>query len=806
MKISYNWLCSYLSVSPDVKELEKILTDCGLEVEKYEKVFSIEGGLTGLLVGRVTSCTKHPNADKLSLTKVDIGNESELQIVCGAPNVEKGQKVVVATIGTTLFPKNGEPFEIKKTKIRGEVSEGMICAEDEIGVGYSHEGIIVLTDTVSVGEPVANYFGVEEDYIFEIGLTPNRVDAASHIGVARDVVAVLALKQNMQLLKPCIEAFKTSAEKPKIEVIVQHLEACPRYSGIYISGVTVKESPQWLKNKLKFIGLKPINNIVDVTNFVLHELGQPLHAFDADKIEGNKVIVDTLTEGTIFETLDGVLRTLSANDLMICNEKEGMCIAGVFGGSKSGITQQTKNIFIESAYFNPAFIRRTSKKHALYTDASFRYERGADPNITIYALKRACLLIQEVGGGEMYSPIIDVYPNPINDCKINFDFEYLNKIAGNEIPIQVQKSIIKNLEIKIDSETATELQLSIPPFKVDVTRKVDVAEEILRIYGYDKIEIPILLHTTISTIQKPDKQKLLRSIFSYLISSGFSEILTNSLSNSAYYTNQPNAVKVLNALSSELDTLRASMLYGGLESIAYNMNRRNTNLKFFELGKVYTQNENKYEESEKLALFITGERFKESWNNPPMHSDIFELKGTVANLFTILSVCEKEVTTQYNLTLHGLQDAIEYSLKETPIAIIGNINKGLLKQFDIDKPVFFAEINIENLLKGLRTTGARYKDVSKFIGVRRDLAILFNKEIRFSEVKELAYKTEKKLLKEVQIFDVYEGKNIESGKKSYAIAFYLQNEAATLTDKEIENSMQKIQQAIEQQLGGKIRA
>lgn len=806
MKISYNWLCSYLTLKPEVKELEKILTGCGLEVENYSKEFSVKGGLSGLVVGYVTSCTKHPGADKLSLTKVEVGNGEELQIVCGAPNVAEGQKVVVAKVGTVLFPLKGEPFEIKKTKIRGEFSEGMICAEDEIGIGNSHDGIIVLSNNANTGQPIASYYGVEEDYIFEIGLTPNRVDAASHIGVARDVAAVLSLSKNMDLIRPNVETFQPTKANPIIKVEVQDAIACPRYSGIYISNVTVTESPTWLKNKLKFIGLKPINNIVDITNFVLHETGQPLHAFDADKIDGNKIIVKTLKNNTVFETLDGVQRKLSDEDLMICNETEGMCIAGVFGGNKSGITNQTKNIFLESAYFNPTYIRKTSRKHGLFTDASFRYERGADPNITIYALKRACLLIKEIAGADISYPITDVYPNPIPNCKINIKFDFINKITGKIISNDIQKRIIEKLEIKIENETESGVQLSVPPFKVDVTRKIDVVEEILRIYGYDNIEIPKQLHASISNSKKPDKQIIQQNISSYLVSFGFSEILTNSLSNSAYYQNETKNVKILNALSSELEILRSTMLFGGLESISYNFNRRNFNLKFFEFGKIYEKNENKFNETNILSLFVTGSRFNESWNNTKVQTDVFELKGFLSNIFSLLNISENSITEKYNNQHSYLQDALVYTANGKIMASIGIVKQSILTQFDIDKPVYYSEINFDNLLSLINTNTVKYKEISKFMGVRRDLAILFDKKVLFSEIKDVAFKNEKKLLKDVHIFDVYEGKNIDSDKKSYAISFYLHNTQATLTDKEIENSMHKIQTAIEQQLGGKVRA
>jgi phenylalanyl-tRNA synthetase beta chain len=806
MKISYNWICSYLSVKPEVNELEKILTSCGLEVENYTKEFSVKGGLSGLVVGYVTSCIKHPGADKLSLTRVDVGNEEQLQIVCGAPNVAEGQKVVVAKIGTTLFPTKGEPFEIKKTKIRGEISEGMICAEDEIGIGNSHDGIIVLPNKANIGATIASFYGVEEDYIFEIGLTPNRVDAASHIGVARDVVAVLSLKEKIELIKPEINSFSANSITSKINIEVQDTNACPRYSGIQISNITIAESPTWLKNKLKFIGLKPINNIVDITNFVLHETGQPLHAFDADKIDGNKVIVKTLADNTVFETLDGVQRKLSSEDLMICNENEAMCIAGVFGGNKSGITNQTKNIFLESAYFNPTYIRKTSKKHSLFTDASFRYERGADPNNTIYALKRACLLIQEIAGGIISSPITDIYPTPIPNHKVFIEYDFINKLTGKKISNEIQKLILEKLEIIIENQTENEMQLSVPPFKVDVTRKVDVAEEILRIYGYDNIEIPTQLHATISLSKKPDKQLIQQKISLYLASLGFSEILTNSLSNSSYYENDTKNVKILNALSSELETLRSTMLFGGLESISYNFNRRNFNLKFFEFGKVYEKNETQFKEAHILSLFITGSRFNESWNNIKVQTDIFELKGFLSNIFTLLNISENLITVKFNNQHIYLQDTLVYTINEKIVAYIGSVKQALLTQFDIDKPIYYLEIDFDNLLLCLTAKTTKYKGISKFIGVRRDLAILFDKHVLFSEIKDIAFKSEKKILKNVQIFDVYEGKNIENDKKSYAIAFYLHNELATLTDKEIENSMQKIQTAIEQNLGGKVRA
>jgi phenylalanyl-tRNA synthetase beta chain len=755
----------------------------------------------------------------LSITTVDVGLENLLHIVCGASNVAAGQKVIVASVGAKLYPTNGEPFEIKKSKIRGAVSEGMICAEDEIGMGTSHEGIMILSKEAKIGTAVKDYFKIESDFIFEIGLTPNRADAASHIGVARDLAAVLAnlpaeetgeMKQAFQVELPSVNNFQTDNSNKKIEVVVEDTVACPRYSGITISNVEIKESPQWLKNRLKSIALKPINNVVDATNFILHELGQPLHAFDADKINGHKVIVKKLPAKTNFKTLDGIERKLSDEDLMICNSKEGMCIAGVFGGMESGIKETTKNIFIESAYFDPVHIRKTSKRHGLKTDASFRYERGTDPNITVYALKRAAMMIKELTGGEISSEVIDIYPKPVENFKVPFSFENCNRLIGKNIDKDIIKNILKSLNIEIINEGNDGLLLSVPPYKVDVQREADVIEEVLRIYGYNNVEIPVALRSSLPVRQagvsyspKPNVEKIQSIISDLLSSNGFNEILTNSLSKGEYYQNTDRVV-IINPLSTELDTMRQTLLYSGLEAIAYNQNRKKTDLKFFEFGKVYRplSSANKktglnYEESRKLSLFICGKKDKEHWSSKNKEVNIYGLRAYVEDIFLRIGV------NSLNLILNN--EKIEYQSNKKTLVYIESLSKNILKKFDIKQEIYFAEFNWDNIIEIVKNNSIVYKEVPKFPEVRRDLALLIDKSIQYQQLEQLAYQTEKKLLKEVTLFDVYEGDKIEAGKKSYAMSFILQDENATLTDQQIDKVMEKLIKAYQQETGAAIR-
>ncbi|UKJ08721.1 phenylalanine--tRNA ligase subunit beta [Solitalea lacus] len=802
MKISYSWLKQYINTELSPEEISKILTNTGLEVESLEKIQTVPGGLEGLVIGHVTFREKHPNADKLSVTKVNVGGERELDIVCGAPNVTSGQKVVVATVGCTVYPSSGEPFEIKKAKIRGEVSEGMICAEDEIGLGESHAGIMVLPEDAPIGMPAKEYFKIEDDYCFEIGLTPNRIDAASHIGVAGDIAAFL----KSQVILPSVDGFKVDNHDLTIGVEVVDAEACPRYSGVTISNVTVKDSPEWLQNKLRAIHIRPINNIVDVTNFVLHETGQPLHAFDAAEIKGNKVIVRKAAEGTKFVTLDGVERIHSAEDLMICNADEEMCIAGVFGGLQSGVKNETKSIFLESAYFNPVLVRKTGKRHNLKTDSSFRFERGTDANATVFALKRAALLIKEVAGGSISSEVVDIYPTEVKKAEVEITYKNVHRLIGKQIPAEEIKSILAALNFDILAENIDGLHVGVPTNKVDVTREVDVIEEILRIYGYNNIEIPTILNSSLSFAVKPDREKLQNAVSDFYTANGFNEIMSNSLTKSAYsqltatISSEEN-VEILNPLSSDLDVLRQTLLFSGLEAIAYNQNRKNADLKLYEFGKIYKKTENGYFEEPRLALFVTGRKEQEQWNATNDQVDYFSLKGFVDALLTKLKV---SVVSSEVVKNDLISEGLTYKKGKNVIVQLGQINKAILKKMDIDKPVFFADINWEYLLKVQLNNKTEYTEVAKFPAVRRDLSMLVDSSLNFSQLKDLAFQAEKNLLKEVNIFDKYEGDKLPQGKKSYALSFVIQDEEKTLTDKQIDAIMQKLVTGFEK-LGAEIR-
>ncbi|MCG8412194.1 MAG: phenylalanine--tRNA ligase subunit beta [Bacteroidales bacterium] len=814
MKISYNWLKNYINTDLSIDEISKVLTDTGLEVEGIEKFESVKGGLEGLVIGEVTSCAKHPNADKLSVTTVNIGADTELPIVCGAPNVAKGQKVVVATVGTILY-SGDESFKIKKAKMRGEPSEGMICAEDEIGLGKSHDGIMVLDNSVQVGTPAKEYFNIETDTVFEIGLTPNRIDGASHIGTARDLAAYLSQKTKTELIKPSVDDFKVENTNYTIEIEVENTEACPRYSGVTVSNVKIAPSPQWLQNRLKAIGLNPINNIVDISNYVLHETGQPLHFFDADKIDGKKVIIKTLPEATSFTTLDDQERKLSKNDLMICNANEGMCIAGVFGGTKSGVTENTTNVFIESAHFNPVWVRKTAKRYDLHTDSSFRFERGSDPNNTIYALKRAALLIKEIAGGEISSEITDIYPSPIADYKVDLSYRNLKRLIGKEIEKEKVKNILESLDIKVINETDDNLSLEVPTYRVDVQREVDVIEEILRIYGYNNIEISEHVNSSLSYSVKPDKEKIQNTISDILSANGFNEIMCNSLTKGDYYTEgtykADNSVKILNPLSNDLNVMRQTLLFGGLESIAYNRNRRNTDLKLYEFGNCYYYNESdhenplkKYSEQQNLALFITGNKSQESWLVKQEPTSFFVLKAQIENILDRLGFDLKQVTTE-DISSDIFAEGLSCSYNKKELVRFGIVSRKLLKNFDIDAPVYFAEFTWDSVLKLTAKNEVIYTEISKYPEVRRDLALLIDKKVRFAQIKELAYRSEKKLLKDVSLFDVFEGEKLGADKKSYAISFILQDENKTLTDKQIDKIVNNFIRVFERELGAQIR-
>ncbi len=819
MKISYNWLKKYIDFDLDPEKLSEILTDCGLEVEGLEKIQSVKGGLKGFVVGEVLTKEKHPDADKLSITTVDTGENEILKIVCGAPNVSAGQKVIVATVGSVLYSGDKE-FKIKKTKLRGEVSEGMICAEDEIGLGTSHDGIMVLDPEAKTGTPAKDYFNIREDYVYEIGLTPNRSDATSHIGIARDLVSVLNhinITRDYKLNIPLVDDFKTDNQNRQIDVIVEDQKACPRYSALTISNIEIKESPDWLKNHLNSIRIRPINNIVDITNFVLFETGQPLHALDADNISGNKVIVKKYPQGTKFTTLDEIERELSENDLMICNEKEGMCIGGVFGGIKSGVNENTKNIFLESAYFDPTSIRKTSKYHGLQTNASFRFERGADPQITTYVLKRAAILIKEIAGGEISSNIVDVYPDKIEKWIINILYKNVDRLIGKEIDRTVIKNILQDLDIKIINETEKGLKLLIPTFKVDVTREADIIEEILRIYGYNNIEIPTKVKSSLSFRSKPDTEKLQNLISDQLTDNGFFEIINNSLTNSDYIKKSPvldekNNVKILNPISRDLDILRQTLLYGGLESIAYNLNRKISDIKFYEFGKIYLLNKaekkndvlSKYFEEKHLALFLTGRKNADSWKDKDSNFDFFDLKIFVNNILKRLRIDINTLDVSSKVS-EAFSEGLIYTLNNIKFVEFGSVSPNILNDFDIKQEVFYADINWDFAINLINKSQTQYHEVPKFPAVKRDLALLIDKKITFEEIEKLAFQTERHLLKSIKLFDVFEGEKIGKEKKSYAVSFILQNPDKTLTDKIIDKTMNKFIKVFEEKLNAKIR-
>jgi phenylalanyl-tRNA synthetase beta chain len=798
MKISYNWLKEFIDTDKTPQEISIILTGTGLEVESVEKVQAVPGGLEGLVIGYVKECADHANSDHLHVTKVDVGGEEDLQIVCGAANVAAGQKVVVAVVGSTVYPTSGEPFAIKKSKIRGEESHGMICAEDEIGLGTSHDGIMVLPEDAPVGTPAKEYFKLNDDYMYEIGLTPNRADAASHLGTARDIAAFLKIGIN----KPDVSAFKVDNTSRTIEVVVENEQASPRYSGLTISGVEVKESPKWLKERLAVIGIRSINNIVDVTNYVLHELGQPLHAFDADEIIGGKVLVKNYAEGTVFKTLDDVDRKLSADDLMIGNTEEPMCIAGVFGGAKSGVKESTKNIFLESAYFNAVSVRKTAKRQGLKTDASFRFERGTDPDMTVFALKRAALLIHQVAGGEVSSEISDHYPAPVAPFAVEITYNTIDKLIGKKIGNDEIKGIIMALDIKIANETADSLSLQVPPYRVDVTRDVDVVEEILRIYGYNNIEIPTQIRASLNNSIRPEKDTVQNQLSDLLSANGFNEVLANSLTKSAYSDNLDTAVNILNPLSSDLDIMRQTLLYSGLEAIAYNQNRRSADLKFYEFGKVYKLENDKYIETQRFSIFITGANTGEQWNQKAKPVSFYNIKAVVDGILQRLNISSFTVE---DATCKKMSFGIQYMLNGKQLVKFGSVAAASLKKADVDKEVFYADFNFDLVLAAIRKNKIVFQEVSKFPAVRRDLSMLIDQSVSFGQLKQIAQRTERKLLKEVDVFDVYQGDKLPAGKKSYALSFIIQDLEKTLTDKAIDSIMQKLIYNLGKEAGAEIR-
>ena len=820
MNISYNWLKKFIDFDLSPLELADALTSIGLEVGGVEEIQAIKGGLEGLVIGEVLTCEPHPNSDHMHVTNVNLGTGEPVQIVCGAPNVAAGQKVIVATIGTKLYDGD-DCFTIKKSKLRGIESCGMICAEDEIGIGTDHSGIIVLPDDAVVGMPAKDYYNIKSDYVLEVDITPNRADACSHYGVARDLYAYLTQRGiQTSLHKPSVDDFKVDNHDLDINVTIVNSEACPRYAGITIKGVTVKESPEWLQNDLRMIGLRPINNIVDITNYILFAYGHPMHCFDADKIKGNQVIVKCMPEGTPFVTLDGVERKLSSRDLMICNAEEPMCIGGVFGGLESGTTEETKNVFLESAYFHPTWIRKTARRHGLNTDASFRYERGIDPNNTIYILKLAAMMVKELAGGEISSEIKDVSCKDFPPFRVELTYQRVNELIGKNIPVEAVKSIVKSLEMDIVAETAEGLTLDVPQYRVDVQRDCDVIEDILRIYGYNNVEIPTTLKSSLVAETETDKSNKLQNLVAeQLVGAGFNEIMNNSLTKAAYYddlTSYPakNLVRLMNPLSSDLNVMRETLLFGGLETIARNANHKNPDLKLFEFGNCYYYREEKrnedkalapYSESYHLALWLTGKDKQGSWIHADEDNNAYMLKAYVENILGRVGLHMRDLTIE-NLSTDIYASAVVIKTQGGKrLAMIGTVTRKLLKQFDIDNAVYFADINWIEVMRSIRSLKVSFKELPKFPAVRRDLALLVDKNVQFAQIEKLVFDADRKLVKSVNLFDVYEGKHLEAGKKSYAISITLQDENQTLNDKVIDKVMQKIIKSLEERAGARLR-
>jgi phenylalanyl-tRNA synthetase beta chain len=809
MKISYNWLKQFIHIDWDSQNTGELLTDLGLEVEGVTSFESVKGGLKGIVVGHVLTCEKHPNADKLKLTTVDIGRGAPLQIVCGAPNVAKGQKVPVATIGTKLYTAEGEEWTIKKGKIRGEESHGMICAEDELGLGESHEGIMVLEESIEAGTPCAVLFEVENDEVFEIGLTPNRSDAMSHFGVARDLKAGLLQREiTKELITPPTSHFHVDSRSLRIDVDVEDNELAPRYCGVTLSNLIVQPSPDWLKNRLRAIGITPKNNLVDATNYVLHDLGQPLHAFDAAKIKGAKIIVKTLPKGTKFTTLDGLERELHEEDLMICDAEKPMCIAGVFGGLNSGVTEHTTSIFLESAYFNPVSVRKSAKRHGLNTDASFRFERGIDIENVEYALKRATLLIKEIAGGDITSDIVDLYPNKKNDSEVFLAFEKINKLIGQEIPTDTIKSILASLDIKVKNVTESGMGLSVPPYRVDVQRQVDVIEEILRVYGYNNVNFSEKLNASVASASPFEDYKVQHAIGNLLAAKGCYEILTNSLTTPEYITllednlSAKKEVTLVNPLSGDLSILRKNSIFSALEVAAYNINRKRQSLKLFEFGKTYyTLNDNRIEEKY-LSILLSGAKQESSWTGITQTTDFFQMKSIVETVLSKLGI--KDSASQPDtsgLFSEGL------ALTKGPMTLVsfGVVKKAILKGFDIKQEILFANFNWDVILKVMNKKEVIFSEISKYPEVKRDFALLLDQSVTFKQVYDIAYKNERKLLKNISLFDVYEGEKLPEGKKSYAVSFTIQDQNKTLTDKQIEKIMSNLQRSYETELNAELR-
>ena len=820
MNISYNWLRRYLDTDLSAERIAEILTELGLEVEEFEKIETIKGGLSGVVVGDVLTCEEHPDSDHLHITTVDVGAEAPLQIVCGAANCRKGLKVMCATVGSVLYPiDSDEEFKIKRSKIRGVESLGMLCAEDELGIGRNHEGIMELPAEAVVGTPAKEYLHIADDYLIGIGLTPNRVDAASHIGVARDLAAYLRSRgENVEVKLPSVEGFKVDDTSRTIAVEVINHEAAPRYAGITVSGCKIAPSPEWMQNELRAAGINPKNNLVDITNYVLFELGQPLHAFDADKIEGGKVVVRSAAEGEKFVTLDGVERTLTANDLMICSAERPMCIAGVYGGLDSGISDQTVNVFIESAYFHPVWVRKTAKRFGLNTDASFRFERGIDPNIQVYALKRAAMLMQELAGGRITSEIIDINPTPASHFEFDFSMERARKLIGKELSEETFLSILASLDVEIRGREGEVLHVAVPPYRVDVQREADLIEDVLRVYGYNNIEVSDHVNSTLSYAPKPDKSRMVNIASDFLTSNGYTEIMSNSLSKASYYEGSETypaerCVKIMNPLSQDLNVMRQTLLFNALEAVELNVNRRNANLRMYECGNCYAYNtekaddENtlaKYEETYRLGIAITGLASQLSWNSKAEGASFFTLRGIVERLLKRFGI------DIYALQSEALQselyaDAVILRQGPKEVLRMGVVAPSLRKKFDIKQDVFFAEIDFDQLIKMTKKAKIQFKELSKFPEVKRDLALLVDKSVTFAQLRGIAFATEKKLLKSVSLFDVYEGDKLPEGKKSYALSFILEDKNQTLTDKQIERTMANLQTQLEQKAGAEVR-
>ena len=821
MEISFNWLKKYINIDLTAEQVATILTDIGLEVEDFRKIETIRGGLQGVVVGHVVTCEDHPDSDHLHITTVDVGTGENLQIVCGAPNCRQGLKVLCATVGSVLYPNGGdEEFKIKRSKIRGVESLGMLCAEDELGIGASHDGIMELPEDAQVGMAARDYLNVQDDYLIGIGLTPNRIDAASHIGVARDIAAYLRSRgEDVKVSLPSVEEFKVDNHDLTIEVTVEDTEAAPRYTGLTITDCTIAPSPEWMQNELRAAGINPKNNLVDITNYVLFELGQPLHAFDADKIEGGKVVVKKCAEGTPFVTLDGVERKLSQEDLMICSAERPMCIGGVFGGLESGVSDTTKNIFLESAYFNPVSIRRSAKRHGLSTDSSFRFERGIDPNIQVYALKRAALLFKELAGGKISSEIIDINPTPAQDFIFDISLDRVNSLIGKDIEEATVRTILDALEIKIIKEQGRVLTVAVPPYRVDVQREADLVEDILRIYGYNNVEIPQAVHSTLSYAPRPDKNKLVNIAADHLAATGYTEIMSNSLTKAAYYEGlnaykAENCVKIMNPLSADLNVMRQTLLFNALEAVELNINHRNADLKLFELGNCYFYNaeveagENplaRYSESYRIGITVTGLDATPSWNAKAAKASFYTLRASVEKLLRRFGIDIYTLRSESSKS-DLYSDAIAYTQGPRTVVEMGIVSPEILRRFDIKQAVYFAEIDFDLIVRSAKKQKIAVEELSKFPEVKRDLALLVDKSVTFSELRNIAFATEKKLLKRVTLFDVYEGDKLPEGKKSYALGFTLEDKNQTLNEKSIEKAMSNLQRQLESRVGAQIRS